>query len=113
MSTFTPLALRGKTAISAVFTDTDTEGTDNEKGVLNARAGIPALGWVTAMLSLAVVFQPAPAQRQRPLTPGEARLRPAAPDREDPAARLARQRERRAGQQVAAAEAQSQQPPGR
>ena len=64
VSTFTPFALRGKTTISAVFTDTDTEVTDNEKGVLNARAGSPALGWVAAMLSLAVVFQPAPAGAQ-------------------------------------------------
>ena len=37
VSTFTPLALRGNTAISAVFNYTDTEVTDNRKGLLNDR----------------------------------------------------------------------------
>ena len=37
VSTFTPLALRGNTTISAVFNYTDTEVTDNEKGLLNDR----------------------------------------------------------------------------
>ena len=37
VSTFTPLALRGNTTISAVFNYTDTEVTDNEKGLLGAR----------------------------------------------------------------------------
>ena len=37
MSTFTPLALRGNTSISAVFNYTDTEVTDNDKGLLNDR----------------------------------------------------------------------------
>ena len=37
VSTFTPLALRGNTTISAVFNYTNTEVTDNEKGLLNDR----------------------------------------------------------------------------
>ena len=37
VSTFTPLALRGNTTISAVFNYTDTEVTDNAKGLLNDR----------------------------------------------------------------------------
>ena len=37
VSTFTPLALRGNTTISAVFNYTDTEVTDNEMGLLNDR----------------------------------------------------------------------------
>ena len=37
VSTFTPLALRGNTTISAVFNYTDTEVTDNRKGLLNDR----------------------------------------------------------------------------
>ncbi len=37
VSTFTPLALRGNTTISAVFNYTDTKVTDNEKGLLNDR----------------------------------------------------------------------------
>ena len=37
VSTFTPLALRGNTSISAVFNYTDTEVTDNRKGLLNDR----------------------------------------------------------------------------
>ena len=37
VSTFTPLALRGNTTISAVFNYTDTEVTDNERGLLGAR----------------------------------------------------------------------------
>ena len=49
------------------------------------------------------------AQRQRALAQGEARLRPAAPEREDAAvARLATQLEGRAGQHVTAAEAHPQ-----
>ncbi len=37
VSTFTPLALRGNTTVSAVFNYTDTEVTDNAKGLLNDR----------------------------------------------------------------------------
>ena len=37
VTTFTPLALRGNTTISAVFNYTDTEVTDNEMGLLGAR----------------------------------------------------------------------------
>ena len=37
VSTFTPLALRGNTTVSAVFNYTDTEVTDNRKGLLNDR----------------------------------------------------------------------------
>ena len=37
MSTFTPLALRGNTTVSAVFNYTDTEVIDNRKGLLNDR----------------------------------------------------------------------------
>ena len=37
VSTYTPLALRGNTVFSAVFSYTDTEVTDNAKGLLNAR----------------------------------------------------------------------------
>ena len=37
VSTFTPLALRGNTTISAVFNYTDTEVTDNRMGLLNDR----------------------------------------------------------------------------
>ena len=37
VSTFTPLALRGHTTISAVFNYTDTKVTDNEKRLLSAR----------------------------------------------------------------------------
>ena len=37
VSTFTPLALRGNTTISAVFNYTDTEVTDNEMGLLGDR----------------------------------------------------------------------------
>ena len=37
VSTFTPVALRGNTIISAVFNYTDTEVTDNDKGLLNDR----------------------------------------------------------------------------
>ena len=37
VSTFTPLALRGNTTISAVFNYTDTKVADNEKGLLNDR----------------------------------------------------------------------------
>ena len=37
VSTFTPLALRGNTTISAVFNYTDTEVTDNERGLLGDR----------------------------------------------------------------------------
>ena len=48
------------------------------------------------------------AERQRALAAGEARLRPAAPEREDAAVALAVHGEVRAGQQVAAAEAHLQ-----
>ena len=37
VSTWTPLALRGNTVISAVFNHTDTAVTDNDKGLLDAR----------------------------------------------------------------------------
>ena len=37
VTTFTPLALRGNTTLSAVFNYTDTEVTDNERGLLGAR----------------------------------------------------------------------------
>ena len=37
VSTWTPLALRGDTVISAVFNHTDTEVTDNAKGLLDGR----------------------------------------------------------------------------
>ena len=37
VSTYTPLALRGNTVISAVFNHTDTEVTDNAKGLLDGR----------------------------------------------------------------------------
>ena len=37
VSTWTPLALRGNTVISAVFNHTRTQVTDNEKGLLNDR----------------------------------------------------------------------------
>ena len=37
VSTFTPVALRGNTSISAVFNYTDTAVTDNDKGLLNDR----------------------------------------------------------------------------
>ena len=37
VSTYTPIALRGNTVFSAVFNFTDTEVTDNEKGLLNDR----------------------------------------------------------------------------
>ena len=37
VSTFTPVAWRGNTSISAVFNYTDTAVTDNDKGLLNAR----------------------------------------------------------------------------
>ena len=37
VSTFTPVALRGNTSISAVFNYTDTTVTDNDKGLLNDR----------------------------------------------------------------------------
>ena len=37
VSTFTPLALRGNTTVSAIFNYTDTEVTDNRKGLLNDR----------------------------------------------------------------------------
>ena len=37
VSTYTPLALRGNTVLSFVFNYTDTEVTDNQKGLLNAR----------------------------------------------------------------------------
>ena len=37
VSTFTPLALRGNTVISAVFSHTDTRVTDNRKGLLDGR----------------------------------------------------------------------------
>ena len=37
VSTWTPLALRGNTAISAVFNHTDTEVTDNARGLLDSR----------------------------------------------------------------------------
>ena len=37
VSTWTPLALRGNTVISAVFNHTDTEVTDNDKGLLDGR----------------------------------------------------------------------------
>ena len=37
VSTWTPLALRGNTVISAVFNHTDTEVTDNAKGLLDGR----------------------------------------------------------------------------
>ena len=37
VSTFTPVALRGNTTISAVFNYTDTAVTDNDKGLLNDR----------------------------------------------------------------------------
>ena len=37
VSTWTPLALRGDTVISAVFNHTDTEVTDNVKGLLDGR----------------------------------------------------------------------------
>ena len=37
VSTFTPLALRGNTIISAVFNHTDTRVTDNAKGLLDGR----------------------------------------------------------------------------
>ena len=37
VSTYTPLALRGNTVLSVVFNYTDTEVTDNQKGLLNAR----------------------------------------------------------------------------
>ena len=35
VSTFTPIALRGNTTISAVFNYTNTDVTDNEQGLLN------------------------------------------------------------------------------
>ncbi len=37
VSTYTPIALRGNTVLSAVFNYTDTEVTDNEKGLLSDR----------------------------------------------------------------------------
>ena len=37
VSTYTPVALRGNTVLSFVFNYTDTEVTDNQKGLLNAR----------------------------------------------------------------------------
>ena len=37
VSTWTPLALRGNTVLSAVFNHTDTEVTDNAKGLLDGR----------------------------------------------------------------------------
>ena len=37
VSTWTPLALRGNTVVSAVFNHTDTEVTDNALGLLNPR----------------------------------------------------------------------------
>ena len=37
VTTYTPLALRGNTVISAVFSYTDTEVTDNAKGLLDGR----------------------------------------------------------------------------
>ena len=37
VSTWTPLALRGNTVVSAVFNHTDTEVTDNDKGLLDGR----------------------------------------------------------------------------
>ncbi len=37
VSTFTPIALRGNTVISAVFNYTDTKVTDNDQGLLNDR----------------------------------------------------------------------------
>ncbi len=37
VSTFTPIALRGNTVLSAVFNYTDTEVTDNGRGLLNDR----------------------------------------------------------------------------
>ena len=37
VTTYTPIALRGNTVFSAVFSFTDTEVTDNEKGLLNDR----------------------------------------------------------------------------
>ena len=37
VSTFTPLALRGNTVISAIFNHTDTRVTDNAKGLLDGR----------------------------------------------------------------------------
>ena len=37
VSTFTPIALRGNTVISAVFNYTDTEVTGNDQGLLNDR----------------------------------------------------------------------------
>ena len=37
VSTYTPLALRGNTVLSFVFNYTDTQVTDNQKGLLNAR----------------------------------------------------------------------------
>ena len=37
VSTWTPLALRGNTVVSAVFNHTDTEVTDNAKGLLDGR----------------------------------------------------------------------------
>ena len=37
VSTYTPLALRGNMVLSFVFNYTDTEVTDNQKGLLNAR----------------------------------------------------------------------------
>ena len=37
VSTFTPLALRGNTIISAIFNHTDTRVTDNAKGLLDGR----------------------------------------------------------------------------
>ena len=37
VSTYTPVALRGNTVLSFLFNYTDTEVTDNQKGLLNAR----------------------------------------------------------------------------
>ena len=51
VSTYTPIALRGNTVFSAVFNFTDTEVTDNEKGLLGDRRlaeyayALPRLRW--------------------------------------------------------------------
>ena len=55
VSTFTPIALRGNTVISAVFNYTDTEVTDNGRGLLNDRRlaefayALPRTRWNVAL----------------------------------------------------------------
>ena len=60
VSTWTPLALRGNTVVSAVFNHTRTLVTDNEKGLLNDRR----------TTEYAYALPPHPVERRRDATHG-------------------------------------------